>query len=815
MLISFSIDYATRFGQGLYICGSLPELGGCDMEKALPLEYHEDRMWRKSINIDLKADEVHPFSYKYFVKNADGHIISEAGFERELLLSSNTESLRIDDKWHGRDADSVFLTKPFVGFFFPDRHKAAIRTGMYRREIIIRTTIPAVKEGEHIRLCGESPMTGAWNPADAMEMSPVCDSGWEVHLPQDKTGKKLEFKFIKINPESGSLIWEEGGNRVLEIPELQDGETYLADVPKGKFPQIRPRFFGTAIPVFSLRTEHSCGIGEFTDLRLFGDWAKKTGQSIIQLLPINDTTATGTWRDSYPYSVISVMALNPIYLNIETIGPISDAGERNKYKQEKQRLNSLNAVDYEAVLKLKREYSDIQYRDYAEKSFAEREYSEFYGNNRSWLLPYCAFCCLRDKYGTADFSKWGEYATFSPEIADGFLKPDSTMREAMGKMLFIQYHLHRQLSESVAYLHSLGIALKGDIPIGVSPHSVETWAEPQLFNSGCQAGAPPDDFSESGQNWGFPTYNWDRMALDRYGWWRKRLRKMEEYFDAYRIDHILGFFRIWEIPRGQAKSTMGHFSPALPMSPGEMLGLGFQFDPKRHTVPSGPAADDVLFIEDEKEKGRFHPRIAARSTHSYKALSREEQKAFDVVYEHFFYHRHNELWKASAYRKLPEILAATDMLACAEDLGMIPDCVPEVMDALHILSLEIFRMPKTFGVELQDPKNYPYLSVSTTGTHDMETLREWWETSHGQPCEPQTCRAIIEAHTCGNSMLTILPLQDWLSTDGKLRAPNPADERINIPSDPDHHWKYRMHLTIERLLNEDTFNNKIKQFTSL
>lgn len=873
MIIDFSINYSTLFGQNLYICGSLPELGGDDMEKALPMDYINNSTWHKSIRLTSFEDRV--FSYKYFVRNSDGHIVTEAGVGRKVALNSLTKHLRIDDRWHGRDAESIFLTSPFSQIFFSERHKEATQTRRYNKEVIIRTIIPVVEKNEHIMLCGEHPLSGAWNPANSIEMSPVLDSGWEVHLPQDKIGNRLLFKFIKTNSDTDSVIWEDGRDRVLEIPALQEGETYIAELSEGAFAHRKPRFFGTAIPVFSLRTEKSGGTGEFTDLKPFGDWIKRTGQHIIQILPINDTTATGTWSDSYPYSVISVMALNPIYLNIEAIGTITDARTKAEYETERDRLNSLQSLDYEAVFHLKQKFAEIQFESYAEDSFSEPEYYTFYKNNRAWLLPYCAFCCLRTKYGTADFSKWGKEAKYSSKLVESFTKPRTAMYKAIKKELFIQYHLHKQLSDSVAYLHSIGVALKGDIPIGISPHSVEAWTESQYFNLDCQAGAPPDGFSEEGQNWGFPTYNWGKIAADGYMWWKKRLRKMEEYFDAYRIDHILGFFRIWEIPAVQVKGSMGHFSPALPMSCDELLQFGFNFNYKRDTVPHikstqlhelfGEKADeviriylnrigddnfclktefdtqkkiewhfekhkdengikdklmdivsDVLFLEDEHIKGAYHPHIAAHSTYSYKDLNCAEKKSFDAVYEHFFFHRHNELWKDSAYRKLPDILSSTNMLACAEDLGMIPACVPEVMNALHILSLEIFRMPKTYGIQLQEPKNYPYLSVSTTGTHDMETLRAWWEKVHGQPCEPQTCKRIIEAHTSsGHSMLTILPFQDWLSIDGILRLPDPDKERINIPSVRTHHWKYRMHLNIEQLLAESSFNENIKKLTSL
>lgn len=885
MVISFSINFNTYFGQNLLITGSIPELGGGNPEKAVPMNYSEGGTWTKDIKITSFEERV--FSYRYQVRNPDGSLIREVGCDRRIAITSATKHLRLNDEWQGNTPNATFLTSPFSEIFFSNGHEEATQTHLFAKEIIIRVTIPAVGDGYHISICGDHPLLGSWNPANAVTMTPVHGSRWEVHLPAEKLGNRIQFKFIKSNIATGSVIWENRPDRILDIPDIQKNCSCIVESSEGAFGTGNPKFYGTAVPVFSLRTENSCGIGDFTDLKIFGDWIEKTGQNIIQILPVNDTTSTGTWTDSYPYGAISVMALHPIFINIEAIGPIADKEALDSYKKRKKALNALKQIDYEAVLKLKAEYTKIQYGTYAEDTFSEPEYYRFLKHNKNWLLPYCAFCVLRDKYGTADFSKWGEDSVFSFKKAEEMASGDSPLHDSIMLGVFTQYHLHKQLSASVEYLHEKHIALKGDIPIGITPNSVDAWTDTKYFNMGCQAGAPPDDFSADGQNWGFPTYNWNAIAADGYEWWKNRFRKMAEYFDAYRIDHVLGFFRIWEIPSTQVKGLMGHFSPALPMLYEEITKFGFNFDYHRHATPyiryyqlkemfgdrvqevmdkyldsneyeiftlkkefdtqkkiearlAGKDKDlmdglmalagEVLFIEDELLKGKFHPRISAQFTYSYKALPEEEKAAYNRLYDHFFYHRHNDFWKESAYRKLPEIISSTNMLTCAEDLGMIPACVPEVINALHILSLEIFRMPKDPKQLFGNPSWYPYLSVCTTGTHDTSTLRAWWEEDRemsglfyrnmlhedGNPpyfCEPWLCEKIIAAHTGGSSMLTILPIQDWMSIDGDLRAENPQEERINVPSNHKHYWRYRMHITVEQLLKRDGFNGKISKLT--
>ena len=447
------------------------------------------------------------------------------------------------------------------------------------------------------------------------------------------------------------------------------------------------------------------------------------------------------------------------------------------------------------------------------KLSATEAYQAFISKNISWLLPYAAFCVLRDLNGTPDFSKWKGYSKYNKKKVAAFCEEN---KSEVDFWCFVQYHLDKQLSEVCAYAHSKGVVFKGDLPIGISRTSVDAWLYPSLFHMDSQAGAPPDAFAADGQNWGFPTYNWEKMAEDGYAWWKARLAKMSEYFDAFRIDHILGFFRIWEIPLKHWSGLEGYFNPALPYSAAELESNGFD------------VSDKGLFLEDPRKAGYYHPKIGSRDSESYKLTVESVRSAFDILYEEFFYHRNNEFWKEEAMRKLPALLDSTGMLACGEDLGMIPATVPQVMADLRILSLEIQRMPKGYGQEFADPAWYPYLSVCTTSTHDMNPIRAWWEEDRrvtesfyhnilgGKSetplaCDTEICRQILEQHLNSPAMLTVLPLQDWLSMDGKLRRDDPNEERINIPANPRHYWRYRMHLTVEQLIKEKEFNAAVSE----
>jgi 4-alpha-glucanotransferase len=288
---------------------------------------------------------------------------------------------------------------------------------------------------------------------------------------------------------------------------------------------------------------------------------------------------------------------------------------------------------------------------------------------------------------------------------------------------------------------------------------------------------------------------------------------MAEYFDAYRIDHVLGFFRIWEIPMPHKSGLMGQFAPALGLSREEIEGYGVSFN-------------EGLFLVDHKRDDRWHPRIAVQFQDAYKLLTEEEKFNFNRLYNDYFYRRNNQFWYQEAMKKLPRLTQATRMLVCAEDLGMVPDCVPWVMNELRILSLEIQSMPKESKYRFGRLSHNPYRSVCTISTHDMATLRQWWDEDEERtqdyfttilrrsgeaphPLPGWLAKDIVSRHLTSPSMLCLLSLQDWLAIDEKLRLPDQNAERINIPANPRHYWRYRMHLTLEQLLAADEFNNEI------
>lgn len=873
------------WGQTLFIIGSIPELGEWNTDRAKEMSYTQDGNWKFELEL---PDEAIDFEYRYFLKSNDQLIFEEWDKNHHLTIINTQQSYYLLDYWQTRPQNTAFYSSAFTHSWFAHPCDKFERVVKSNRKIKLKILAPTIKKNESLALSGNQTEMGNWDTSKALILA--CDKfpEWSVEFDSENIHYPIEYKFCIINNEDKSVVrWEKGENRILGIPHLKENTTGIISGLQFRDENIEWKCAGLSIPVFSLKSNSSFGIGDFKDLYKIVDWVKSTGQRIIQILPINDTTMTHTRLDSYPYNSISIYALHPLYINIQKMGTLKDT-ERNIFYNTKQKeLNDLALINYDDVDYWKWNFFREIFIQEGVNTLTSQEFALFFEDNKEWLIPYAAYSFLRDKYHTPTFHHWKEHARYNKQDIEKLCSPDSPVYNEISLYYYLQFHAHLQLKQVRKYAYQNGIVLKGDIPIGISRVSIEAWTEPNYFNMHFQAGAPPDDFSESGQNWGFPTYNWQAMESDNYYWWKKRFSKMADFFDAYRIDHILGFFRIWQIPAHSIEGLLGYFNPALPLSIKEIEDSGLSFlkdkfiyanihekyllsffgeytsevkqiflnqidaehfslkaqfntqrkiqeyfsdqeDEKGQIIKQGLMAicNEVLFIEDEEHKNHYHPRISASSSYQYEELSHTEKYAFDYIYWNYFYQRHNEFWKKEAFKHLTPIVNSTNMLVCGEDLGMIPHSVPEVMEKLQILSLEIERMPKTAEREFTDLQHIPYLSVCTTSTHDMSTIRGWWMEDKERSqryfnsvlkkegdaplyASSEICKEIICNHLKSHAMLVIIPFQDWLAIDEELRNPDIDSERINIPSNAKHYWRYRMHISIEDLFSAEKLNKDI------
>ena len=804
MKLLFNLEYQTTFGEEL-VLNILKENGKVEQHKMGTLN---GLNWTCTINHGKACMYV---DYYYSVYRGDEEYRHEWLVQPHRLEFSATKATRyiVYDHWIDIPEDSYLYSSAFTDCVFA-RECRLSKEADYSRTVRLKVRAPQLRGNERLAVIGGGETLGNWEAKRALEMAEHEQNEWAITLDADALTRTFEFKFVALDEEIDvTPLWENGMNRTIVLPDMEQGDVVVYELPQAYFPVYPWKGAGTVVPVFSLRSEGSFGVGDFGDLKLMIEWCDKTRQRILQVLPITDTNMTGTWQDSYPYNSISIYALHPQYCDLRQLPVIKDEQKRAEMEQLRQELNALPQIDYERMFKAKMDYLRIVFAQEWTSVQRRPDYKKFFDENKEWLVPYAAFCYYRDLYGTAEFSKWPKGATVANTQKSTFKD-----KKQLQFWYYVQYCLDSQMHAAHAHARAHRVILKGDIPIGISRDGVEAWVEPKYFNLNGQAGAPPDPFSADGQNWGFPTYNWDEMLKDNCQWWVRRFRKMAEYFDAYRIDHVLGFFRIWEIPMPEKSGLMGQFAPALGMSIEEIAGYGVQFN-------------EGLFLVDHKRNDRWHPRIAVQYQEAFEQLSDEQKFCFNRLYNDYFYRRNNQFWYQEAMKKLPRLTQATRMLVCAEDLGMVPDCVPWVMNELRILSLEIQSMPKDSKYRFGRLSHNPYRSVCTISTHDMPTLRQWWDEDYERtqdyygastlhrsgeaphPLPGWLAKDIVSRHLTSPSMLCLLSLQDWLSIDEKLRLPDANAERINIPANPRHYWRYRMHLTIEQLMAADELNNEI------
>ena len=886
MTVQFNIEYKAMFGEQIVVNIQTEE-----GELKLPLETTDGERWACDWCVESPEKS---YTYYYSVER-EGRAVKTEWLMIKHQLDVNARKAAVYtlyDHWKAMPEDAFLYSSAFtdcINHQVPQVMKP--ETGSKIVRLIVRA--PQLRDGERLGVLGADKALGAWDVQKILPMTQHTYNEWVADIDATHLeDSHLEFKFVAFRNAKNELLWENSMNRTVDLPEMKAGELVSYELDQASFALYNRKLAGTQVPVFSLRTRKSAGIGDFGDLKTMIDFVASTGQKVLQLLPINDTTITHTWTDSYPYSCISVFAIHPQYADLHALPELKNAKARAEAEKTRAELNALDKIDYEKVNDFKINYLRQIFNQEGEKMMKTAEYKAFFQDTELWLVPYAQYSYLRDKNGTADFNQWPDHQVWDEAERKALADPKTAAYKNVAFFYFVQFVLDRQMQEAHEHAKTKGVILKGDIPIGVNRNGCDVWTEPKYFNLNGQAGAPPDDFSANGQNWGFPTYNWFEMLKDGCQWWNRRFKNMARYFDAYRIDHVLGFFRIWEIPVHSVHGLLGQFAPALAMSREEIESYGLHFQEDRFTRPfitdwvldrmfheragevkekyldrldderyqMKPEVDtqrkvealfadatdekelwlrdglyalisDVLFVRDHTNPGVFHPRISAQLDFIYESLYDNDKAAFNRLYNDYFYRRNNQFWYQEAMKKLPKLVQATRMLVCAEDLGMVPDCVPWVMDELKILSLELQSMPKDPSVKFGHLSRNPYRSVCTISSHDMPTLRMWWDENIQRtqeyyntmlyrqgpaphPLPGWLASDIISRHLTSPSMLCILSIQDWLATDEALRLPDADAERINIPANPKHYWRYRMHLNIEDLAADKRFVQSITEMIS-
>ncbi|GAB2267087.1 4-alpha-glucanotransferase dpe2 [Dionaea muscipula] len=902
MNVTFRIPYYTHWGQSLLVCGSEPLLGSWNVKKGLllsPWNLGNELIWRGSIEVPSEFG----CEYSYYVVDDKRNVLRwEMGKKRKLLLPDvvpDGEAIELRDLWQ-TGSDTLPFRSAFKDVIFCSSWNMDIERplGLLQNKLVqgdsvlvhFRICCPSMEEDTSVYVIGSSVILGNWKVQDGLKLNYAGESIWQADCLVLKADFPLRYKYSKYG-KAGNFALEVGPNREISMDTLIGQPRYIF-MSDGMSREMPWRGAGMAIPMFSIRSEDDLGVGEFLDLKLLVDWAVASGLHLVQLLPINDTSVHGMWWDSYPYSSLSVFALHPLYLRVQALSKKIPEEIKQQIMNEKERLN-LKDVDYEATMAAKFSIAKKIFTLEKDQTLESSSFQKFLSENQEWLKPYAAFCFLRDFFETSDHSQWGRFSCFSDDKLEKLVSKDSVHYNVICFHYYIQYHLHLQLSEAAEYARQKGVVLKGDLPIGVDRNSVDTWVYPSLFRMNTSTGAPPDYFDKNGQNWGFPTYNWEEMSKDNYAWWRARLTQMSKYFTAYRIDHVLGFFRIWELPDHAKTGLLGKFRPSIPLSQEELESEGiWDFDrlsrpyirqehlqekfgsiwtvvasiflneyqkqsyefledsntekkaasklkdclakslllgSEEDTLRRGlfDLLQNIVLIRDPEDPRKFYPRFNLEDTSSFQDLDDQSKTVLKRLYYDYYFHRQEDLWRQNALKTLPALLNSSDMLACGEDLGLIPSCVHPVMQELGLIGLRIQRMPSEPGVEFGIPSQYGYMTVCAPSCHDCSTMRAWWEEdeerrrrffkdvvgSNKLPpslCVPSIAHFIIRQHVEAPSMWAIFPLQDLLALKEEYTTRPASEETINDPTNPKHYWRYRVHVTLETLVKDQELTGTIK-----
>jgi len=590
----------------------------------------------------------------------------------------------------------------------------------------------------------------------------------------------------------------------------------------------------------------------------------EAGLSLIQVLPVNDT---GTL--SSPYSAVSAFALHPVYIRLQDVpGAEELTGEIDAFRSSAE---ARQRVDHEKVLGFK---LGILYRIYRRTLDDKLDLElDTWIDQNEWVRTYSVYKCLKDRY---EQKSWVDWPEFRDPTQDDLARLWTELEDFARFYAWVQMHLDHQFRRAADALRKQGVYLKGDIPILMNVDSADVWTYRNFFDLNFGAGAPPDVFSRTGQTWGFPIYRWDELQADGYSWWRYRLQVAANYYDVFRIDHVLGFFRIWSQSADELTAVLGHYEPSpsittkmmedsgLPGAAIEILirawttksraveAIGHDADrildtyfssgngltSEDMTDPPSFLNDDIAgerLIEDLDESDevknfliechRDRSFVPAGPDAYYPAWYRDESKGLEVLSKKqtdWFNQlvssqeeKATPIWMELGRKSLTAVCEATDMLACAEDLGSVPDGLPEVLQSIGILSLKIERWEVDDEGRLLDPSDFPYLSVSTPSVHDLSTLRVWWEENNERDTyfdaldvdgecpsylTTEVAAAVIERNLRSNSAIVVFQIQDLFALVYDLRMDPPESERINVPGTiGDHNWSYRMPVTIEAL----------------
>ncbi|MBO6033534.1 MAG: 4-alpha-glucanotransferase [Prevotella sp.] len=431
MKLKFTIHYGTQWGESLHVVVSYLSSDGTRKTTNLLMQTDDGTFWTLETSVvESRQHPIDSFSYHYQVEDEEGHVL-----RREWTMIPRTyhfdtsQNYVLSDLW--RDipiqyhlySSAYITTKGLVR----DEQVNPLRVPLYRKTILFRVSAPQLLKGQSLAIVGSHPALGDWNAARYLRMEYLGQYDWMLSVNVDAVLLPLEYKYVVIDDSTNTLVaWEEGDNRSTngllpsDVSTVPDGTVLVAYGENLRIKEQTWRLAGVVVPVFSLRSDYSYGVGDFGDLRRIVDWAVLTGMKVIQLLPVNDTTVSHSWSDSYPYNIVSAFALHPHYLDLEAFGNLKNKSKMTSYHRQRRELNAIGYSDYEAVDRVKSEFINDLFEERGRQTLDSKEFKSWFEANKDWLEPY---------------------ALISSQSSQ-------SSRSSQARTYFIQYYLHLQLKEA-------------------------------------------------------------------------------------------------------------------------------------------------------------------------------------------------------------------------------------------------------------------------------------------------------------------------------------------------------------------------------
>lgn len=562
-------------------------------------------------------------------------------------------------------------------------------------------------------------------------------------------------------------------------------------------PIFQKRRAGICFPLWSLLHEDSFECGDFLTLERILPFLKKSGLQIVQILPLNDC---GLGQS--PYNSLSGFAMDPLYISLHKAGiPLKS----------RKKTIATHSINKQRITEWKLKV--LWEKFHTEFSKLHHSLEEFI-SQYSWLKPYLTFKYYYKKHNGIHWLDWEKKEGlhgYEDKLYESLIANESSQKQILFEA-WLQYLCFHQLKEIKQIYEENGLYLKGDMPILTSPNSCDVWLYRDCYRLDLQAGAPPDAFSKVGQNWGFPVLDWSILKKKDYSLWKDKLQYQEKFFHLYRIDHVIGLYRIWAIPKNAPNARYGYFYPqeGIPLKEFEKLKISSDICLKKGLVT-------------EIQPGRFIFHWDFHLEPGFQDFTEAEKNAiFQLSFGNL--PKDETSWRELGEENLKAFANFTSMAPCAEDLGTVPGFIRESLEQLEIFGIDVIRWTRSFDDGSMIPaKAYRKNAISTLSTHDTSIALSWFynevsfeerkklrefflentqkSTLNSKEENPIEDLALMVDFAFQTNSQICIPLLSDLLISYYHRIPDDWHlHRINTPATPEEkNWKYRFNFTAESL----------------